>query len=131
MSKFPDGYGAFWYNGKTVGAHKFAAQYLGHMTINPGDCVCHTCDNPLCCNPAHLFIASNVANTADRHAKGRSVKGSKVGTSKFTEAQVQYIRTRYAAVSGRRGILTELAKEFNVSVTPIWSIVHNKGWKHC
>ncbi len=125
-----DGYGMFWHNGKTYGAHKFAALYLGGMTINKGDCVCHRCDNPACCNPEHLFIDTNQANTADRHRKGRSVRGSDVGTSKFSDDDIREIRRLYAAANGRRGILTQIAKAYGVSVTPIWSICHGLGWKH-
>lgn len=129
-AKDADGYGMFWFQGKTKGAHQFSARALAGYEINPGDQVCHCCDNPSCCNPNHLFIGSTQQNTKDRDLKNRTAKGSKVGTSKFTEQQVEYIRQRYHAVNGRRGILTELANEFNVTVTPIWSICHRKGWRH-
>jgi hypothetical protein len=124
-----DGYGMFWHNGRTMGAHRFSAEHLGQLNINLG-CVCHTCDTPICVNPSHLFIASSVDNTRDRHTKGRSVKGSKVGTSKLTEQDVKEIRNRYNQCNGRKGILTELAQDYAVTVTPIWSIVHRKSWQH-
>lgn len=35
--------------------------------------VLHTCDNPPCMNPDHLFVGTNADNVRDRHAKGRTV----------------------------------------------------------
>lgn len=34
--------------------------------------VAHTCDNPPCCNPAHLFLTDHAGNAADRAIKGRT-----------------------------------------------------------
>ena len=125
-----DGYGMFWFNGRTQGAHKFSAEHLAGLDIPKGHCVCHRCDNPSCVNPSHLFTASSADNTRDRHSKGRSARGSGVGTSKLTEQQVNEIRQRYKDANGRRGILTELAKEYGTTVTPIWAICHGLGWRH-
>ena len=64
-------YGSVWFNGKTTGAHK-VAWIITNGPVPDGMQVLHTCDNPPCCNPAHLFLGTNADNAADRHAKGRT-----------------------------------------------------------
>lgn len=56
-------------------AHRIAWA-LAHKR-DPGKMlVCHTCDNPRCCNPAHLFLGTDADNMRDMHAKGRAVQVS-------------------------------------------------------
>ncbi len=59
---------------KTMGAHRWAWKFAVGA-IPEGMFVCHRCDNPPCCNPAHLFVGSHKANTADMLAKGRQSRG--------------------------------------------------------
>ncbi len=70
------GRGAF--NGKTRKAHR-AAWEFSHGSIPAGLCVCHRCDVPLCCNPAHLFLGTHQENMDDMGRKGRRVSVGRPG----------------------------------------------------
>lgn len=54
-------------------AHRIAYEAANGPITDPDLCVCHRCDNPVCCNPDHLFTGTRGDNNRDRHAKGRTV----------------------------------------------------------
>lgn len=103
---------------------------------------CHTCDNPPCCNPAHIFPGTNFDNNHDRSMKGRTAKGDQNGSrvhrermprgehntkAKFTEAQVIEIRRRFdQGGETKRG----LAREYGVTHRAIFLIVKRLSWQH-
>ena len=122
-----NGYGRIGLNGKTRTAHRVAFEvFIG--PIPEGHDVCHTCDNPPCCNPAHLFSGTTRENIMDMLAKGRRIMphGSEHGRATLTEAQVLTIRAMHA-----EGIpQTEIARRIGTNTQRVYSIVHRRTWKH-
>lgn len=96
VKEHPSGYGRVAYHGKDYKANRLA-WILTNGPIPDGLHVLHTCDNPRCVRPSHLFLGTHAQNMADMVAKGRSP--SRPGTSnhwaKFTDAQVQAIRASH------------------------------------
>lgn len=88
--------------------------------------VLHTCDNPPCVNPNHLFLGNHAANMRDRNMKGRTFKHPGVllgGAQKLTECDVLQIR---GDVRGRRVV----ASEYGVSPKTIDDVRAGRRWGH-
>jgi hypothetical protein len=68
QTNFP--YGMITHRGRNLRVHRVAYE-LTYGPIPNGFSVCHSCDNPRCCNPGHLFLGSHADNMADMRVKGR------------------------------------------------------------
>jgi hypothetical protein len=71
-SKRKAGYGHFWDGKARDGAHRFSWRLSTGRDVPPGMVVCHSCDNPSCVNPAHLWLGTPKQNRMDCQAKGRA-----------------------------------------------------------
>jgi predicted XRE-type DNA-binding protein len=94
------GYGRVSWHGKKRLSHRVALHIYGVLVdLDDALCVLHRCDNPLCCNPDHLFLGTKKDNTQDAMRKGRQVlphaKGESSGNAKLTNSQAKEIRQLY------------------------------------
>ncbi len=108
-------------------AHRFS--YKLHKNQIPEKLiVCHSCDNPLCVNPEHLFLGTHKDNMQDCCSKGRISKGEHRPKSKLTNQQVEYIRKVFTLRHSKFGGAA-LARRFGVCHQLIHRIVRGKTWK--
>jgi hypothetical protein len=94
------GYGKVHHPGKrwTVGAHRVALSHAG-VEVPDNLCVLHSCDNPICCNPAHLRVGTNEENVRDRRNRRRcgSRNGPYYKRPQLSPEKVWHIRELLAA----------------------------------
>ena len=129
--KNPKGYGEFRL-GRNEKAHRVS--FFLARGYWPEKHICHSCDNPGCVNPCHLWEGSNAENHIDKVHKGRQARGEilsktrrgeKNNLAKLTTHQVKEIRKIYES-----GDVTQrtLAKDYGVDHTNISCIVNGKTW---
>jgi len=119
------GYGRFWFKRKCVPAHRFSWE-LRNGGIPEGMLVCHSCDNPSCVNPEHLFLGTQSDNIQDALKKDRMSNGERNGFSKLIDEQVLSIRREYKEGKSQ----AELTRKHGVSKSTIHFVVTRKTWKH-
>lgn len=126
MSAIVRRYGHFAAREKSVKAHRYAYQ-ITKGTIPKGQIVRHTCDNPPCCNPAHLIVGTHADNAKDRDSRGRGAdrKGDKHPYRKIDSERLILIRRRL----DRGEKLHSVAQEFGISVTQTSRIKNRKTWR--
>ena len=118
-----EGYGAFWLNGRHHPASR-VAYALAFGEVPKSLHVCHTCDNPMCCNPAHLFAATHKENNNDKIRKSRDAAAERHGLTKLTSAQVQAIREE--AAGRRRYGRKAIADKYGISAGYVGEIVRGE-----
>jgi hypothetical protein len=150
-----NGYGLF-FDGERCGpAHRFAWR-ITYGEIPTGMQICHSCDNPACVRPDHLFLGTHQDNMDDRNRKGRQAQGERHvsrtrpevlmrgdthyaktqperlargeghGRTTLTADQVRAIRATY----GTGPSLAKIAKEYGVDRGTIHNIVRRRTWAH-
>lgn len=136
------GYGVIVWNKANVGVHR-VMYIIKKGDIPKGLSVCHSCDNPSCCNPDHLWLGTHFENMHDSIDKGRRkfMLGENNWNHKLTVSDVRLIRhlygkyKKYSKITrGKfryRNIFTVeyLCKEFGIGHTSLGRILSNEAWK--
>lgn len=124
--KYSQGYGRISVDGKEYATHRLAWQIANKR--EPQLWILHSCDNPKCCNPAHLREGTHAENTQDIIDRGRAhkPKGELNGQAKLSVMDVRQIKQ----LLQQGHALDVLAKRFRVSQSNIWCIKHGKTWSN-
>lgn len=95
---------------------------------------CHACDNPPCCNLAHLYYGTAKDNTQDAIRRGRFrgydlslLYGEVHPKARLTEAQVIDIRRRWGVA--HFNVAAE-ARKLGVRTPSVWAIINQTHWRH-
>ncbi len=132
-------YGTFGFMGHKWLVHRLSA-HLSGMAIE-GRVVCHSCDNPICGNPAHLWVGSQKDNMQDARNKNRLPTGDnhyfrktpnkrpygeRNGQSTLTESDVVEMRRLHAAGVTQRTI----SAQFGICNQQVSRIINRLRWAH-
>ena len=138
----PRGYGIIHIRSqdRNVYAHRYSWE-IHYGPVPDGLLVCHTCDNPPCVRPDHLFVGSVQDNSTDAKAKGRTASGERHGTkthpeafpkgsqcthAKITEDQVREIRL--AAANGEKR--ASIGTRYGLHPAYVSLVVARRRWTH-
>jgi hypothetical protein len=119
------GYGLFTRDQVKFYAHRCAYEAIHGEGSAAGLMVRHRCDNPLCVNPEHLLLGTNLDNMRDMRERGRSNKGERNGACVLSHDQVRTIRE----MSDARVPQSAIGRRFGISQSTVSLIVRGKRWK--
>jgi hypothetical protein len=112
-------------------AHRFS-YLITHGNIPDGLIICHTCHNPPCVNPNHLYAGTHKDNLKDMFDAGRNnpnvnyAVGERGGSSKLKEGEVELI----LQLASKGVVQPCLRRMFKVSADTIHRILSGKTWRY-
>lgn len=100
---------------------------IANGPIPEGLCVLHSCDNPPCVRPDHLFLGTRTDNMTDKVRKGRQHRGEATCGVVLTDAKATEALELYA--SGEISVW-DLAQHFGVTEATMRALVNGQTWAH-
>lgn len=122
-----DGYGKVKIAGTDRRAHAVAVELTDNITMR-GKLALHRCDNPGCCNPAHLFVGTHADNMHDKTIKNRQSRMDNHGRALLSPEIVVEARKQYISGSRKHGCHA-LARKYGVSYTTMYYALNGRNWK--
>ena len=121
------GYAVFNVKNKMILVHRFMYEKFKNKISNKMS-VCHSCDNPKCVNPEHLFLGTHKENIIDCIKKGRDKKarGERQRKCSISEKTAIEIKTKFK--EGKT--IKEIYHLFDCSYQTVWNICKNRSWKY-
>jgi hypothetical protein len=86
----------------------------------------HSCDNPPCCNKAHLRWGLPLDNSTDMVERDRHSRGERHPAAKVSDETVRWIRELVAAGNRQK----DIAEGLGMAKSVICEIVNRKAWRH-
>lgn len=120
------GYGIIGIEQKPRLAHRVS--YLIWNKKFPDNFACHTCDNPSCVNPLHLWDGNNYENVRDMVIKGRHKQGYRQERASFSREQAREIIAMYSL--DRELSYEKIGKLYGVSHKTISRLLNNITYKN-
>ncbi len=121
------GYGMFGIGGKTIRAHRYSYE-MHKGPIPTGLLVCHSCDNPPCVNPDHLWLGTHRDNGQDMSKKGRGTKTPSVHSEQHPLSKLTKDKARAIRADARPARI--VAAEYGVSSSLVEGIRRGTHWKY-
>lgn len=125
---YSSNYGRFFMYNRYFASHRVMWEWI-YGPIPPRIEVCHSCDNPSCVNPEHLFLGTHQDNMKDMARKGRGgicLGEENKGGGKLKNSDIFYIRDLFQLGWKHR----DIAHLFGVSCGLIGHIRQGRVWSH-
>lgn len=111
---------------RSLAAARFVLEAKLGRPLAAGELALHTCDNPACVRPEHLFVGTHADNQADKCRKGRQARGIRNGRAKLSGEQVAEVR----ALADGGWLQQDIANAYGVSQPTVGRIFRRRVRVH-